>query len=65
LFTVYDFMGKEIKTFLDADMASGERLITFDASGLPAWVYFNQLQANGIVKTKKMIKLKKILRVSS
>ena len=52
---VFDFMGKEIKTLVDADMAPGEHQVSFDASGLPAGVYFYRLQANGTTETKKMV----------
>jgi len=51
---IYDFMGKEIATLVNADFTSGEHRVTFDATGLPAGMYFYQLQANGIVETKKM-----------
>jgi photosystem II stability/assembly factor-like uncharacterized protein len=51
---IYDFLGSEIRTLVDEDMLPGEHQVTFDASGLPAGVYFYQLQANGMVETKKM-----------
>ncbi|MCX6251462.1 MAG: T9SS type A sorting domain-containing protein [Bacteroidetes bacterium] len=52
---VYDFMGKEVRTLTDGEMEPGEHQVTFDGYGLPAGVYFYQLQVNGIVETKKMI----------
>jgi photosystem II stability/assembly factor-like uncharacterized protein len=52
---VFDFMGKEIKILVDEDMAPGEHQVIFDASGLPAGVYFYQFQTNGRVETRKMI----------
>ena len=52
---VFDFMGKEVRTLVDDEMAPGEHQITFDASGLSAGVYFYQLQVDGTVETKKMI----------
>jgi hypothetical protein len=52
---VYDFIGKEIRTIVDAKMAPGEHQVTFDASGLTAGVYFYQLQTDGIVLTKMMV----------
>jgi hypothetical protein len=52
---VYDFMGSEIRILVDDDMAPGEHQVTFDAYGLQAGVYFYQLQANGVVETKKMV----------
>jgi hypothetical protein len=56
---VYDFMGKEVRTLVDEPMAPGEHQVIFNATGLPAGVYFYQLQVNGAVETKKMIVLRK------
>jgi len=55
---VFDFMGREVGTLADAEMTPGEHQVTLDASGLPPGVYFSKLQVNGVVETKKMIKLK-------
>ncbi|HNX79725.1 MAG TPA: YCF48-related protein [Prolixibacteraceae bacterium] len=55
---VCDFMGREIRTLVDSDITPGEHQVTLDASGLPPGVYFSQIRVNGIVETKKMIKLK-------
>ena len=52
---IFDFIGCEVKTLLDCDLAPGEHTINFDASGLPSGVYFYQLQAGGVNETKKMI----------
>ncbi|NTW23209.1 MAG: T9SS type A sorting domain-containing protein [Lentimicrobium sp.] len=55
---VYDFMGRELKTLVDCEMAKGEHQLTFNAKGLKAGVIFYQLQVNGVIQTKKMILLK-------
>jgi hypothetical protein len=55
---VYDFTGREVKTLVDYDQIKGEHTVNFDASGLPAGVYFYHLQVNGTVETNKMIKLR-------
>jgi len=55
---VYDFTGREIKTLMDYDQPKGELKVNFDATGLPAGIYFYQLRANGKVGTKKMICIK-------
>jgi len=52
---VYDFTGREVKTLVNCEQAKGEHKVNFDATGLPAGVYFYQLRANGRVETKKMI----------
>jgi len=55
---VYDFLGKLVETLIEEEKPSGEYEIEFSAKGLPAGVYFYQLQAAGIYETKKMIILK-------
>jgi len=52
---VFDVIGKVVRTFVDENKAPGEQQVIFDASGLPAGVYFYQLQADGLVETKKMV----------
>jgi hypothetical protein len=52
---VYDFTDREVKTLVDSEQAKGEHKIKFDASGLPAGIYFFQFRANGRFETKKMI----------
>jgi photosystem II stability/assembly factor-like uncharacterized protein len=55
---VYDFTGREVKTLVDGNLAKGEHKAKFDATGLPAGVYFYRLRVNGKVETKKMVYLK-------
>ena len=55
---VYDFTGCEIKTLVDCRMAKGDHKINFNASGLPAGVYFYQLKASGRIEIKRMIVIK-------
>ncbi|MDO9255028.1 MAG: T9SS type A sorting domain-containing protein [Bacteroidales bacterium] len=55
---VYDFTGREVKMLVDSEQAKGEHKVKFDATGLPAGVYFYQLRANRKVETKKMVYLK-------
>jgi hypothetical protein len=52
---VYDFTGREVKTLVDCYQMTGEHKVKFDASGLPAGVYFFQIQTNGLIHTKKMV----------
>jgi len=51
-------MGKEIQTLVDADMAPGEHKMTFDATRLPAGVYFYRLESRGESVTKKLLLIK-------
>jgi hypothetical protein len=55
---VYDFTGREIKTLVDCRMTKGDHKINFNASGLPAGVYFYQLKASGRIEIKRMIVIK-------
>jgi hypothetical protein len=52
---INDFMGNDIKTLVDAELTPGEHQVIFDATCLPAGVYFYQLQSNGRVETKKLL----------
>jgi hypothetical protein len=53
---VYDFTGREIKTLVDCEQAKGEHKTVFNATRLPAGVYFYQLSTNGMFCTyNKMI----------
>jgi hypothetical protein len=52
---VYDFTGHEVITLVDCEMAKGEHLVTFDATGLPPGVYLYHLKVDGEVETRKMI----------
>lgn len=50
-----DFTGRELKTLVDCDLEKGEHFFKLDDKGLPAGVYFYQLNANGLVETRKML----------
>jgi len=52
---VHDFTGREVKTLVDSGQAQGKHQVAFDATSLPAGVYFIQLHANGRVETKKIL----------
>jgi hypothetical protein len=56
--TVYDILGREIKTLFNADKTAGKHRILFDASSLPSGVYFYRLRAGDAVETKRMVLLK-------
>jgi len=51
---VYDLYGRQVRTLVQAQMIAGEHHTFFNASGLPAGIYFYQLKVNGMVDTKKM-----------
>ncbi|MEO8665397.1 MAG: YCF48-related protein [Ignavibacteria bacterium] len=56
---VYDLLGKEIVTLVDAKQNPGSYSIDFDGSNLPSGIYFYKLSAGGnIVDSKRMVLLK-------
>ncbi|UCC78978.1 MAG: T9SS type A sorting domain-containing protein, partial [Candidatus Zixiibacteriota bacterium] len=56
--TVYDLLGRQIRTLLDERKQAGVHTTTFDASLLSSGVYFYRLQTGDEVETKRMILLK-------
>lgn len=56
--TVYDVLGRNVKTLVDARQTPGEHLVTFDSRGLASGVYFYRLSAGSYVTVKKMLLLK-------
>ena len=55
---IFDFMGREVRVLTDESQRPGEHKVVFDARGLPAGIYFYQLQLNETVEARKMILLK-------
>ena len=55
---VFNLLGNEISTLLNEDIPAGNYELTFDASNLPAGVYFYTLKSSDLLQTKKMILLK-------
>jgi photosystem II stability/assembly factor-like uncharacterized protein len=56
--SVYDLLGREIKTLIDEDMNAGKYEVELDASELPSGTYFYRISAGSNSKTKKMTILK-------
>ena len=55
---VYDILGREVVTLINAQQSPGQYSVTWDASGFPAGIYFYTLSTAGFMETKKMILLK-------
>jgi len=55
---VYDVLGKEVAIVLQKKLGAGSFFVPFNASGLPAGVYFYTLQAGLNKDTKRMILVK-------
>jgi Secretion system C-terminal sorting domain len=56
--TVFDILGREIKTLVNKKQIAGNYSINFDASNFPSGVYYYQLSLDNFIETKKMILLK-------
>ncbi len=55
---VYDVLGREVATLVDARQAAGRRTVTFDARALPSGVYILRIEAGGMSQVRKMILMK-------
>ena len=55
---VYNLLGQEIKTLVNAMQIAGNHQVTFNAGGLPSGMYLYRIQAGDFIQTKKMILLK-------
>jgi len=56
--TIYDSVGREIKTLVNEMKGSGTYNVNFDGSNLSSGVYFYKLQIDGKSITKRMLLLK-------
>ena len=55
---VYDLVGQEVATLVNAKQTAGKHNVSFDASNLSSGVYFYTLRAGDYTATKKMMLLK-------
>jgi hypothetical protein len=55
---VFDVLGRRVAILLDRELQPGEYKMVFEAEGLPSGVYFYRIQAEGFVRTKKLILLR-------
>jgi hypothetical protein len=56
--TVYDLLGRQVRTLIDDYRRAGSHTVTFGASALSSGVYFYRLQAGQRVETRRMVLLK-------
>lgn len=56
--TVYDILGKEVRTLVDSKLNPGSHEVDFDGDNLPSGVYFYKLETESFTQTKKMILIK-------
>ncbi len=55
---IYDSLGREIKTLIDAELDAGKHRVRFDSNGLPSGVYFYKLIGDRFNDVKKMVLIK-------
>ena len=61
--TIYDMMGREVRTLVNNNTNAGFQSVTWDATNnfgnnVGAGVYIYQIKADGFIQSKKMILLK-------
>lgn len=56
--TVYDVTGRRVQTLADKPFDAGAHEIAFDASALPAGIYFARIESASFTQTRKMVLLK-------
>ncbi len=55
---VYDLLGEKVKTLVNENKPAGNYSVKFNGALLPSGVYIYRLQADGFVKSKKLILVK-------
>ncbi len=56
--TVYDVLGKEIRTLVNENLRPGIYETSFDANGLSSGIYFYKMSSGNFTSTKKLVVLK-------
>jgi bacillolysin len=52
---VYDILGREVATLVDAQRPAGVHTVPFDGSGLSSGVYLYRLDAGGVTQSRRML----------
>jgi hypothetical protein len=55
---IYNILGEEVATLLSASLLSGSHQVEWDATGLSSGIYLYRLDAEGEVRTRKLILMK-------
>lgn len=56
--TIYDVVGRELKTLLNQHQPAGEHSVAFDAADLPSGIYIYHLKTGAFEQSRKMILLR-------
>jgi hypothetical protein len=52
---IFDMLGRVVETFAEGRQTSGEHSVRWDATGVPSGVYFCRLEAEGFVRTMRLV----------
>jgi hypothetical protein len=55
---VYDLLGREVATLVNAQMEAGIYTVMFDGAGLASGTYLYRLEVNGFVLTRRLMLVK-------
>ena len=55
---IFDVLGKETSTLINADQSAGSYEVTFNAANLPSGVYIYKIEAGSFVSVKKLLLMK-------
>jgi len=58
ILTVFDILGRQVKTLVNSVQAPGRYTVTFNAQDLASGIYFYQLNTGSFTETKKLMLLK-------
>jgi hypothetical protein len=53
--TVYDMLGRRVRTLINEEQEAGRKEVVFNARGLSSGVYLLQLEANANTRTRKIL----------
>ena len=56
--TIYDLLGRVVKTLVNESKSAGSYNINFNASGISSGIYYYTIKANSFIETKKLVVLK-------
>ena len=56
--TIFDTIGREIRTLVDGSFAAGDHEVVFEAENLPAGLYYYRLQSGSYQQVKSMMLVK-------
>jgi hypothetical protein len=56
--TIFDLLGREVRTLVNENKSAGYYSVDFDASSMTSGIYFYRLETNGFSDVKRMVVLK-------